>query len=247
MTSFGEFGSKTIAEQKDSASTAQKAINDLQKNVQEQKQEVADHLHMNMKDDLTGIEDYTRRFDASFPDDKWDDFLQSHYNNIQNCNKDIVQNQTTAAIANGIVEQATPIVDNVNKLQQQIADTLASLEALAPQLGSLKANLNKMKIQVDDMAEVFTTFSESRHFTVSTALYVKKLGQIGATSFRVDARCSSFAGAMFAQLTQIAIPPPTSDVITRDSTAQAEDVQKEVFRRMGGCSGLAATVLSSPY
>ncbi|EXJ58417.1 hypothetical protein A1O7_05842 [Cladophialophora yegresii CBS 114405] len=229
MASFGEFSSKTITAQRQSAATAQKAIDDLQKNVQEQKQEVADHLHMNMTDDLAGIgKAILDTFGASFPDDKWEEFLQSHYINIQSSNKDIVQNQTTAAVANGIVEQATPILETVNKLQQQTANTLASLEALAPQLESLKANLNEMRIQVDDMAKVFTTLSESKHLTVSTALYVKKLGQIGATSFRVDACCSSFAGAMFAQLTQIAIPQPASNVITRNSTAPAEDVQKEV-------------------
>ncbi|OCT51399.1 hypothetical protein CLCR_08423 [Cladophialophora carrionii] len=199
MASFGEFSSSTIAAQRASASTAQKAINDLEKNVQEQRQEVADHLHMNMKDVRAGIgKAILNTFGASFPDNKWDDFLQSHYTDIQNCNKDIVQNQTSAAIANGIVEQATPIVGN-------IVDTLASLAALASQLESLNANLNKMKIQVDDMVEVFTTLSESKHFTLSTAGYVKKLGQIGATSFRVDACCSSVAGAMFAQLMRIAI------------------------------------------
>jgi hypothetical protein len=114
----------------------------------------------------------------------------------------------------------------VNKLQQQTADTVASLEVLAPQLETFKSNLNKMKIQVDDVAKAFTTLSESKHFTMSTSLYVQKLGQIGATSFLVDACCSSFAGAMFTQLTQIAIP--ASKQITRDGAASTEDVHKEV-------------------
>jgi hypothetical protein len=55
MASFGKFNSETIAGQKSSAATATKAIGDLQKDVQEQKDEVSNHLHMNMTDDLAGI------------------------------------------------------------------------------------------------------------------------------------------------------------------------------------------------
>jgi hypothetical protein len=55
MASFGKFNSETIAAQKSSAATATKTIGDLQKDVQEQKDEVSNHLHMNMTDDLAGI------------------------------------------------------------------------------------------------------------------------------------------------------------------------------------------------
>ncbi|KIW66924.1 hypothetical protein PV04_06206 [Phialophora macrospora] len=70
MTSFGKFNSATIAGQKNSAATAQRAIEALQKNVQEQKDEVTNHLHMNMTDDLAGIgKAILDAFGPSFPSD----------------------------------------------------------------------------------------------------------------------------------------------------------------------------------
>lgn len=55
MAAFGKFNSESLTGFTNSAATASGSVAIFQNDIQQQKQEVTDHLHMNMLDDLAGI------------------------------------------------------------------------------------------------------------------------------------------------------------------------------------------------
>lgn len=55
MTAFGKFNSESVTGFANSAATASASVTIFQNDIQQQKQEVTDHLHMNITDDLAGI------------------------------------------------------------------------------------------------------------------------------------------------------------------------------------------------
>lgn len=55
MTNFGKVKTEDIDELKNSAATAQGTIDKLNGMIQQQKDEISDHLHMNLGDDMAGI------------------------------------------------------------------------------------------------------------------------------------------------------------------------------------------------
>lgn len=155
--------------------------------------------------------------------------MRNHYQNIQNLNASIVQIQTDAVVANGIVEQATPIVDNVARLDDQTTALQAALEPLAPKVEDLKTNLNQLQIQVGEIAQVFGTLAESTHFDMTTAQYVRKLASIAASCARIDACCTFPAGLLVGQLMQVSIPKSATSFHRGDESGSQTGGQEDFF------------------
>ncbi|KAF7157633.1 hypothetical protein CNMCM5623_002007 [Aspergillus felis] len=216
MTNFGKVKMEDIDGLKSSASTAQDTIDKLNGLIQQQKQEISDHLHMNLADDMAGIgKAFLGLFGQSFPDD-WDRFLQSHYQNISNYDTQIVEQTKVHDIAFGIVDAANPIINDVNNLNAETDALRNRIINLMPHLQDLKVHLNDIHIQVDEIVEAFSTITESKHFDMSTDRYVLILVGVVSSTVKIDACCRSAAEWLVGQVRQIPVTPKTGSTLLSD-------------------------------
>lgn len=132
--------------------------------------------------------------------------MESHYQNISNFDTQIVEQAKIRDIARGIVDAATPIIDDVDNLNARTAAIRSSITALMPSLQDLKAHLNSLHVQVDEMVEAFSTITESKHFDMSTDRYVQILVGLATSTVKLDACCRNPAECLINQITQISIP-----------------------------------------
>ncbi|KAL2006903.1 hypothetical protein VTN00DRAFT_9571 [Thermoascus crustaceus] len=153
-----------------------------------------------------------------------DQFLQSHCQNISNFDTQIVQQTKTRDIALGIVDAATPIINDVNNLNAQTAALRSHITALMPSLQDLKVHLNDLHVQVDDIAEAFSTITELKHFDLSTDRYVQILVGLATSTVKIDACCLNPAEWLIGQVAQIPIPPRTGSTLQfgRDNASSGQ-------------------------